>query len=103
MKIYIVSKDEKPIIESIEIKGNGVNLRISDSNNKQDYFIGKDGKLKKIRNKKTIGLIDILIEGFKKWKHTNRHGGKTMNFDVPFPDMPDFPNRPWDDDEDDDE
>lgn len=66
MKVYIISRDEKPIIETIEIKGNAINLRVLDSGKKYDYFIGDDGKLKKIRNKKTIGLIDILIEGLKK-------------------------------------
>lgn len=66
MRVYIISKDKKPIIETIEIVGNAVNLRVVNQDKKHDYFIGDDGKLKKIRNKKTIGLIDILIESFKK-------------------------------------
>lgn len=66
MKIYVISKDKKPIIETIEIIGNAVNLRILNQDKKYDYFIGDNGKLKKIRNKRTVGLVDVLIEGLKK-------------------------------------
>jgi hypothetical protein len=66
MRIYIISKDKKPEIQTTEVVGNAVNLRIVNQEKKYDYFIGDDGKLKKIRNKKTVGLIDILIESMKK-------------------------------------
>ena len=65
MKVYIVSRDEKPIMQEMDIKGSGINLRIVDSEKKYDYFIGDDGKLKKIRNKKTSNIIDVLIESMK--------------------------------------
>lgn len=65
MKVYIVSRDEKPIIQEMDIKGTGVNLRTVEGEKKYDYFISDNGKLRKIRNKKTSGIIDLLIESMK--------------------------------------